>query len=508
MTALGDSIRIMRLGAAFVIVLAAATAFADDDPDLPVLTGRIADDAPGDVRLTLTRRVARSPFGWQPAKFHRRLTVAPGGAFRFAGLPPCPYDLVVEGEGLARQELTFDICTDVTDVAVRPVRAIAPATASLSGKLTLGFEGATNDCEVSIDLGGTEVRGPVGADGSFTLDGLRAGTGWVTFGHPRLRVNPRPNEILPFYSRQVPCVLRPGANRLDLRLDPDEDVRLVLRPSVAGETIEGYLTDLDPAPHEPWGERIRVDCAEDGSLSAYRCVTKWIDSFDFHRVGSDFRLRASARGAHRIRIEAAGYDTVERSFEVAGPTRVDVEMPPLPGEYVLPQVSGDYWFVEERAADSSWTPVFTWDRRSVSSHEPPRAEPCIFLTPGVHVLRAVSAGAPPSEALELKAGTNRARRSWSFHFPKGARLTGWLVTPQSAKDTKVLGGFEVHVFRLVEKRWEPLRAQQTHAADAFEIHGLAPGRHRLAFDAEGKHVFAEFDMGDEDVEREFTFRCR
>lgn len=40
------------------------------------------------------------------------------------------------------------------------------------------------------------------------------------------------------------------------------------------------------------------------------------------------------------------------------------------------------------------------------------------------------------------------------------------------------------------------------------VDGLAPGRHRLAFDAAGRHVFAEFDMGDEDTEREFTFRCR
>ena len=48
----------MRLAPLLLVFAAATLARADDDPDLAVVSGRVAKDAPGEVRLRLVRRVA------------------------------------------------------------------------------------------------------------------------------------------------------------------------------------------------------------------------------------------------------------------------------------------------------------------------------------------------------------------------------------------------------------------------------------------------------------------
>jgi hypothetical protein len=499
----------MNRAAVSLVVLAASTALAaDEDPDLPVVTGRVADDAPGDVRLTLTRQIAETMGGWRSADFHRELTVPPGGTFRFAGLPPCPYELVITGEGVERETRDLVVYADVADVAVRPKRATAPVAATVTGKIALGFPGTARDCSISVEVAGAGAQSFAKSDGAFALSDLRAGAGWVTVDYTKDYARPRFGERRTSYLRRIPCELRAGENRMDLRLEPDEDVRLVLHSSAPGGAIDGWLSYLDPSPDSPRREQIRAIDAGEGRRSAFRWVSGGIDDCIFQRVGNDFALDDMPRGPHKIRVEAVGFETVERAFDVEGPTRVDVELKPLPGAYVQPEIDGRYWLVEERGADGAWTPVYAWDQRFIPSGRQAPPKPWIFLAPGVHALRAVKSGAPPSEVVEIKAGPERSRRVVAFDFAKGANLRGTLVTERSAKDGSIFSGFEVHCFRLVDKRWEPLRAQQTIADDAFDIAGLAPGRHRLAFDEEGKRVFAEFDMGAEDVERDFTFRCR
>lgn len=498
-----------RSAAALVVVVAASSTFADDDdPDLPVVTGRVADDAPGDVHLTLTRLIAGASGGWRAADSHRESTVRPGGSFRFAGLPPCPYELVVRGDGVERETIKLDVYGDVAGVAIRPRRASAPVTATVVGKLALGFAGTTKDCAASIAVDGANGREVVAADGSFAIGGLRPGAGWISIEYTKDRGRGHFGGDRLGYLRHLPCDLRAGENRLDLRLEPDEDVRLALHSSAPGGPIDGFLTDLAPKPDAPWREQIRVVDGGEGRLSAYRWVTGGIDDCIFRSVGSDFALAGMPRGPHKIRVEAVGFATVERAFDVAGPTRVDVELTPRSGVYVQPEVDGRFWFVEERGADGAWTSVLAWDERVKSGGRGASPKPWIFLAPGAHAIRAVKSDAPPSEVVSIQAGPERSRRVVAFDFGKGARLRGTLVTARSAKDGSIFSGFEVHCFRLVDKRWEPLPAQQAIADDAFNIAGLAPGRHRLAFDAEGKRVFAEFDMGAEDVERDFTYRAR
>jgi hypothetical protein len=500
--------RRMKRAVALLVVAASTASAADEDPDLPVVTGRVADDAPGDVRLTLTRQIAQPAGGWNLADFHRVLTVHPGATFRFAGLPPCPYELVVEGEGVERETRDLDVYTDVADVAIRPKRVVTPPAATVAGKIVLGFDGSARDCTISVAVGDSGASADAKSDGSFALSGLCAGAGWATISYEQGGHRLRFGERSVSYRRRVPCELRGGENRMDLRLDADEDVRLALHASASGGAIDGWLSYLDPSPVAPRREQIRVIDAGEGRSSAFRWVCSGIDDCIFQRIGSDLPLEDMPRGTHKIRVEAAGFSTVERTFDVAGPTRVDVEMTPLPGAYVQPDVESRYWFVEERGADGAWTPVLAWDERvkSVGRQESPK--PSIFLAPGVHALRAVKPGAQPSEVVSIKAGAERSRRVVAFDFGKGMNLRGSLVTARSQKDGSIFSGFEVHPFRLVDKRWAPLRAQRVAAKNAFDLAGLAPGRYRLAFDAEGDHVFAEFDMGAEDVEREFTYRAR
>jgi hypothetical protein len=499
-----------RMTAALAIIAATSSASADDDPDpdLPVVTGKVADDAPGDVRLTLTRQIAFVQGGWTSAKHRRELTVHPGGTFRFAGLPPCPYELVVQGDGVERETRDLVVYADVAGVEIHAKRATPPLPATVAGKIALGFDGTTRDCTVSVAVGGAHAEAFPDSKGAFALENLRAGRGWLTFTYRKDRDRLSFGEPRTSYRRQVPCELRGGENRMDLRLEPDEDVRLVVHSPAPGGPIDGFLTDLAPKSEEPWREQIRVIDGGEGRRSAFRWVTSGIDDCMFQVVGSDFALAGMPRGPHKIRVEAVGFETLERAFDVAGPTNVDVELKALPGVYVQPKIDGPFWFVEERGADGAWTPAFKWDERFMPSGRQAPPAPWIFLAPGAHALRAVKPDAPPSEIVEIKAGPERSRRAVEFEFARGARLRGTLVTARSEKDGSIFSGFEIHVFRLVDKRWEPLRAQQSLADDAFNVAGLAPGRYRLAFDADGKHVFAEFDMGADDVERAFTYRAR
>src|SRR6185295_19149701 len=138
---------------------------------------------PGEVRLTLTRRVGVTPGHWTTEDANRALSVKPGGAFRFAGLAPCPYELVVEGDGVAAQTLDLDVYADVAGVEIHAKRATPPVAATVVGKLTLGFDGKPRDCGVAVEVGDVGDSADVKSDGSFAIGGLVAGKGWASIDY-------------------------------------------------------------------------------------------------------------------------------------------------------------------------------------------------------------------------------------------------------------------------------------------------------------------------------------
>ena len=85
-----------------LLLAAAAVASAQDavpDPDLAVLSGRVAPEAPGEVRLNLHQLVART--GGTEERAHERPVqrLAAGQEFQYAGLAPGIYSLVIDCEG-------------------------------------------------------------------------------------------------------------------------------------------------------------------------------------------------------------------------------------------------------------------------------------------------------------------------------------------------------------------------------------------------------------------------
>ena len=502
----------MRPYAALVVLLAAATAaFAEDDvdPDLPVVSGSVpgAREKPDGFRLLLTRRVAELPGWFASDEAVADRSIRPGEKFAFAGLLPGRYRLHVEGGGYQPWELPLDVFGDVANVLVTPVLAPELPEATFAGKLTLGFDGDLTKCVVSID-GHPAARYP---DGEIRAVGLHAGPAWITVrygdSHDAPAMDYRGRGIDgESFEREFPITLVAGGNHADVRVERCEDVRLVLHSRSSTDRIDARLTSLDRSRKSPdRGEPIAFEFAQNGGVRAYRRVLSLPDWDRFECAGPELPLLGLARGEHRIRIEAPGYEATERTFDVAGPTRLDIEMKPLAGTYVLPSVESDFWLVEERGANGVWTPLLTSDTRIRIAGRRPGPPPRLFLAAGVHVLRAVRRDAPPSATLEFTSGADRSEKPIEFAFPTDGRaLLGSLVTKAGTK----LSGFDVRCFALVGDRWERRRAQDAIARPDIAIDGLAPGRYRLAFDEAGKYVFAEFEMGDADTTRTFTYRAR
>lgn len=494
----------MRILTTLVVLGAAAAAFAqDEDPDLAVLSGRVAAGATGDVHLTLRRLVADERFpGEEPAAHVREATIAPGQEFRFGGLPPCPYQLTIEAAGCAPEQRRIDVFSDVANVEVLPVVAPTQEDANVEGKLTLGFGGALTDCIVSMLCGTIERRCEVLPDGSFQADGLRAGVAWAVVDY--VRDHARNDRAALRYRRLVQLTLVAGANPIELRLDADEAVSAVIHSTNAGETVDGRVLDLGPTPFSPWTKAFRFVSQEGGKATCWR----WSPGLEgpvFGPAGGDLPLFAWARGVQRLRVEAPGFEPLEEEVTVAGATRVDLALKPLPGDYAKPSIEGDAWWIEERGADGEWKPIASWDGRRWSSHAGgPPPMPAVFLAPGEHVLRGVRIGSAPSAPQKVQAGDGRVERGVAFVFPTGWTLRGSLRTKAGGN----LTGFRAYCFARVDEKLVRERGHDFVAGLDFAVTGLTKGRHLLAFDEKGEHVFAEFDMGEKDVEREFLFKAR
>jgi hypothetical protein len=491
----------VRAAAVCFVLLAAAAAVADDDPDLPVVSGFVPKNAPSDFGLRLVRVKTSSWSGWEDRSDYADLSVHPGGTFRFAGVLPGRYELVAEGGGLETSTRALDVFGDVANLEVCPVTTPKRADATFVGTVTLGFEGDMKRCRVSID----GVPAALFPDGAIRCAALHAGPAWATIDYRDDLVGRRADQRQ-LIVRHLPLTLVAGENHADLRLEPDEDVRLALHAHPPRSRIEARLTDLDPGPWEHGRtEGVAFDSDADGTPRAWRWILWPPDAYTFEQVGRDLPLGGLARGAHRFRIEADGYETVERQFDVDGATRVDVEMKPFAGTYFVPDAGGgEHWIVEERDGSGAWTPVATRDLRMLwAGHEDPPPTR-MFLAQGRHTLRAVRPDAPPSAPVDVDAAGDRAVRAVAFKFPAGHTLIASLTTV-SDRD---VGGFVGYCFARVGERWERRRTQDVVIETHFRIAGLAPGLYRLATDETGARVLAEFEMKDEDAERTFIFRAR
>jgi hypothetical protein len=488
--------------AALLVVVAAATAFADDDPDLPVVSGRVAADGGAPVRVTLDRLIAQSA-GWSnPECGFRKALVPQGETFRFAGLPPGRYDLVVDGDDVPRTTRTIEVFDDVANLDVRPARATG-APASVEGKLLLEFDGRFDCCH----LASGDVVAKILPDGRFTCDGLRAGAAWFDL-FCFLPAKSAFGRKEGFVRRRVRVDLVAGVNHAEIRVSRNEDVRLAPRSANPAESFAGEVFDLDETPPRGFGEPFKVMVVEDAddhrTAFCHAIDGDGIDTTWWRNFGPALPLLGLGRGPHRVRIEAPGFETVERAFDVSGPTRVDVEMKPLTGQFVRLPSDPIVFVLEERRADRTWATLYARGVPELFTGRRGLQTPRVFLAPGVHVLRASTSEAPPSSWVTLEVGDDRREIEPEFSFGKGATMKGRIVTKAGA----ALDGFDVRVFRLAREGWERLRAQDAIAEPEFKIKGLAPGRYRFAFDESGERVFAEFEMADADVAHTFTFRRR
>ena len=421
----------MRTIASLAVLCLAVAASAQDapapDPDLAVLSGRVAPEAAGEVTLTLRRVVAREDGSTELAKSERTATVAPGGTFEFAGLPPCLYELTIDGKGLAAEKRRLGVFGDVANVEIKA--ASAPADSA-------------------------------------------------------------------------PAAAKPEAGAA-ASSGPAEDVRTVIRSQNAGEAVEGRVVELDPSPREPRWRAFRFEWPTEGPPRCWRwSMVEGVSTFA--HAGADLPLFAWAKGTHKLRVEAAGFEPHEQDVTVAGATRVELTLKPLAGDYFRPSVEGDAWWIEERGADGAWKPIASWESRWRPKSEALPPVPVLFLTPGEHVLRGVRVGSAPSAPLKVLAGAGRVERGVAFVFPEGRTLRGSLRTAKGER----LYGFRAYCFLLQDEKLERERGHDFVAGLDFAVTGLTKGRHVLAFDEKGEHPFAEFDMGEKDVSREFLYKAR
>ena len=512
----------MRALSISILVAAAAVAAAQDagpDPDLAVLSGRVAHEAPGEVRVKVHHVVARAGGAEQLAHERPEQRLAAGQEFQYAGLAPGTYSLEIRCEGCPEESRRIDVFADVANVEVRPAKTPASEQATVTGKLTLGFDCALADCRVRFLSGPIEMAvwgSWIEPDGSFAVDGLPPGAAWAIIdyergrdaafrassGGPR-RSRPRTDPNAVVYRRFVPLTLKAGANPIELRLDTDEEVSAVIRSSTAGESVEGRVVDLDPTPYSPRTRAFRFDWPKEGPP---RC-SRWVPVegiSTFAPAGAELPLFTWAKGLHRVRVEAAGFEPLEQEVTIAGTTRVELTLKPLAGDYVRPSVEGDAWWIEERGADGDWKPIASWESRWRPKDEAPPPVPILFLTPGEHVLRAVRVGSAPSAPQKVQAGEGRVERGLAFVFPEGRTLRGSLRTSKGDR----LYGFRAYCFSRIDEKLERERGHDFVAGLDFVVTGLTKGRHVLAFDEKGEHPFAEFDMGEKDVTREFVYKAR
>jgi hypothetical protein len=464
------------------------------------VSGRVGGAEAGPFDVELDRRIDLGAGAWhgQPA---RRARAGPGGGFSFAALRPGLYTLRVARDGRVRSEEEVEVFSSVggREVALDPDR-----TASLAVRATAAWPVAPSFVFVSARPEAEGKRPLVHArtvDGLHLLEGLAPGPHRVQVRHVFGFGETSRSEDRWF-------VVDAGAARepVTLACGPAEDVRLAIaapreRPSVLGRVVVVH------GPYEsttPFGARR----GPDGTPSVWRVP----DAYPGMPPGLRREPRPAAalplpdvvRGRHRIRVEALGCETVERTVEVAGPTTVEVPLVALRGRVVtieepdsvrngLSHVRVD---ARRDAPGAEWREVLwarLWPR---ASHGPVPGTFRAFLAPGRWLLRAScdARGDAPSWAVDVEeAGPPVAvEPAWTAGFAVSGTL--------SVNGLPLDEGW-IYPHRLEDGAWRRLAAKEVFVDEGgtYRVQGLVPGRYRFAHTDRGLPVLGETDVVDRDV---------
>ncbi len=488
-----------RTWAAWALAASAATASGEDEPEIPRLSARegltlagrvVGGDKP--VLVRLWRYEFEDTGDWYHRTQQKVVTVAPGGEYRFEGLPPGRY-----GCDFADQKLTFtggapdvDLLRDATDRTLT-----VPTNCRLRGKVLRSRKTASR---ASVSLGYFDVE--VAADGSYETPDVAPGDyvarideSWETGTFPREFESVR---------REI-AVHLDGVTTLDVALEPDATIPVAVRSSRDGESFEGRVGARS--------DRVRVEqgwfrvVVEGGRALVERTFPMFPHGADgWSGPAGTFALEGLAPGPTVVRLSAIGFAPWEREIVVGPGAHVDAVMNALPGEFVtapgLPKVAR----IEIRPARGAWRELVACDRRMVSmgaAYESPIVD---FLAPGAYEWRAESLEGAPTTAQPLAVDASRGIVTLAPAFASGRTLHGRLTT----KSGVALGGVRVRFAVKDGDAWRfiPTKDAPTDpTSGAFETKGLSPGRWRVQLDEQATVVLGEFDVADADVTRTFAF---
>jgi hypothetical protein len=459
------------------------------------LAGRV-DGGSGPVDVYVRRYEFEDTGRWGHRTDALTASVPPGGRFRFTGLAPGRYacEFADQQHWFAGPHPDVDLLRDVEDHVL-----VVPSNCRLRGRVRAAYPDRESSA-VRVSLGYFSVT--VGADGTYETPDVPPGEYRANFRESWL-AEPGPDRFDEI-ERSIPIRLD-GVTTLDMTMTPDVPVALTVRSSRAGETFEGRFGGESALVS--W-ERGWFRALADASGPAGMQMTR--PSFPhgaacWTPVQRVLHLDGFGPGRHRLRLTALGFEPWEQGVDVAPAARVDAVMTALPGQFV--EVGGlpDVARVEVRTANGVWREITSRDRRMVSmgaDYEPTIVE---FLPPGRHEWRAESLDGAPTPPHTLEVRDDRAVVKLTPQFASGRTVRGHLRSTFG----RALRGVRIRFAVREGDAWRLVPTKDTPTAEttgAFETRGLSPGRWRAQLDDAGAVLLGEFDVGDEDVARDFVFR--
>jgi hypothetical protein len=497
-----------RSFATAMVFVVATTARAGDDVrvihgplaegDGVAITGVVHAAGAKSVKVAVVRRDWMSPHAWSSSWCHgtpAETTLGDGGRFRIDRIAPGTFDLRASADGFADAATEVGAFDDVADVELRP----SPA-ANVRIAVSLGFEGDVAQTWVNVVVPeGTMVGYGNPKDGVLDVGGIAPGRCWITAEHGDRFLSEKLRETAFLVD------LKAGANDAAIKVPESADVRFRARSTDAKEPVEGTLRCREaPSWQVDAPFRVHWDAAHDGiqGMRSHGYGPYW------QPAAERIPVRGLANGAWTLTVDALGFAPWEKRVEVKDRADVDAELTPLPGRYfVFPARSegrGDFaLYADVRpASGGAWKPLLVDDDRSRPTDTGESLSVRAFLAPGKYVVSVHTPNAPPTRD-DLDVTADRGTLALSLPPAAGGRtLRGKAKTRGGA----VAPDFVVHCLVKDGDAWRGLAAKSTVVKEdgSFEIRGLPRGACRLAFDEKGAFPFADVEIADKDVEREFV----
>jgi hypothetical protein len=494
--------------AAAMLFALATTALAGDDVhvihgplvegDGVAITGVVHAAGAKSVKVAIVRRDWMSAHSWTSSwcqGMPSELTLADGGRFCIDRLVPGTFGLFASADGFAAATTDVGAFADVTDVTLAPTPA-----ANVRISVSLAFEGDVAETWVSVVASGGTTRGYGSPkDGVVDVAGVSPGRYWITARHGHRFHSDKLRETALLVD------LKPGANDVAIKVPEAADVRLRARSKSEKEPLEGTLRCRESPDWQvdaPF--RVHWDVVHDGiqGMRSAGYGPYWQPAAEWIPVSG------IANGAWTLTADALGFAPWEKRVEVKDRADVDVELTPLPGQYFVFSARSvgrrDFaLYADVRpASGGAWKPLLVDDDRDTPTDTGESLSARAFLAPGKYVVSVNTPNdAPTRDVLDVTDDRKTLALPWA-PAADGRALRGKAKTRGGA----VAAGFLVLVLVKDGDTWRALGAKATVVKEdgSFEIRGLPAGACRLAFDDAGAFPFADVEIADKDVEREFV----